>query len=373
MTAPPLKVAVLGATGAVGQRFVAQLADHPWFEITHLAASQRSAGRSYRDACRWRLSQPMPAATADLQVADLEPDAEIDLAFSALGADVAQTAEPTWAGAGVAVFSNARSFRMAPDVPLLIPELNPEHLALIETQVRARGFPEGGFIATNPNCSATFLAMALAPLHRAFGVRRAMVVTMQAISGAGYPGLSALDIDGNVIPFIDGEEEKLESETQKMLGRFADAAVQPASFTISAQVNRVPVVDGHTESISVELAGSPDCDAVRRALAGFVGEPQRLALPSAPPRPILVLEEPDRPQPRLDAERERGMVVHVGGIRPCPVLGTKFTVLGHNTIRGAAGGSVLNAELAYTRGLLRREPDPELVGSTTGAARSGGR
>ncbi len=367
MTVRPLKVAVLGATGAVGQRFVAQLAEHPWFEVTRLAASSRSAGRAYREACRWRLGQPMPASLADLGVVDLEPSADVDLAFSALSADVAELAEPRWAGAGVAVFSNARSFRMESDVPLLIPELNPEHLGLIDSQVRSRGFPKGGFIATNPNCSATFLAMALAPLHRAFGVQRAMVVTMQAISGAGYPGLSALDIDGNVIPFIAGEEEKLESETQKMLGRFSDAAVEPASFIISAQVNRVPVIDGHTESISVELAGSPDIKSVRKALADFVGEPQRLALPSAPRRPILVVDEPDRPQPRLDAERERGMAVYIGGIRPCRVLGTKFTALGHNTVRGAAGGSILNAELAYARGLLRREPDPELVGSAAGA------
>ena len=348
----PLRIAILGATGAVGQRFVALLSDHPWFEITRVAASERSAGKTYRDACRWLLPSPMPNGVAPLIVTGLSASDDIDLAFSALTADVAGDVEVCWAQAGVPVFSNARNHRMEPDVPLMIPEVNPDHLRLIPGQCESRQFPTSGFLVTNANCSATFLAMALAPLHRTFGVEFVSVVTMQAVSGAGYPGLSALDISGNVIPFISGEEEKLESETQKILGSLRNGAIDPAELQVSAQVNRVPVIDGHLESVSVKLTNPANLDDVRDALQSFSGEPQTEDLPSAPPMPIVVLDEPDRPQPKLDVDRENGMATFVGGLRRCVVLDYKMTVLGHNTLRGAAGGSVLNAELAVARGLI---------------------
>ncbi len=348
----PLRVAILGATGAVGQRFVALLSNHPWFDVTRVAASERSAGKTYREACRWLVPSRMPEGIAPLIVSDLSASDDIDLAFSALTADVAGDVELTWARAGVPVFSNARNHRMEPDVPLMIPEVNPDHLGLIPGQSKARGFPASGFLVTNANCSATFLAMALAPLHRTFGVELVSVVTMQAVSGAGYPGLSELDISGNVIPFISGEEEKLESETQKILGAQRNGAIDPADLRVSAQVNRVPVADGHLESVSVKLRNTATLDAAREALQSFSGAPQSEGLPSAPNRPIVVLDEPDRPQPKLDVDRENGMATFVGGLRPCNVLDYKMTVLGHNTLRGAAGGSVLNAELAVARGLI---------------------
>ena len=347
-----LRVAILGATGAVGQRFVALLSNHPWFEITRVAASERSAGKTYRDACRWLVPSPMPNGAAPLVVTDLSASDDIDLAFSALTADVAGEVEVRWAQAGVPVFSNARNHRMEPDVPLMIPEVNPDHLQLIPGQRKSRQFPASGFLVTNANCSATFLAMALAPLHRRFGVELVSVVTMQAVSGAGYPGLSALDISGNVIPFISGEEEKLESETQKILGSRRNGAIDPAALRVSAQVNRVPVTDGHLESVSLKLTNPAKLDDVRDALQSFSGEPQTEDLPSAPQMPIVVLDEPDRPQPKLDVDRENGMATFVGGLRRCCVLDYKMTVLGHNTLRGAAGGSVLNAELAMARGLI---------------------
>ena len=349
---PRLKVAVLGATGAVGQRFIDLLSSHPWFEVARLAASERSAGKRYQDACRWRLGTPVPAEIATEIVQGMEPDGEMDLAFSALGASVATEIEMAWANAGVPVFSNARSYRLEPDVPLLIPEINPEHLGLIEKQRKFRELPGRGFIVTNANCSTTVLAMALAPLERIFGLRRLSVVTLQAISGAGYSGLPSMEILGNVIPFIAGEEEKMEEETQKILGKFVDGAVQPASMTVSAQVNRVPVFDGHTESVSFETTRPASLDEIRDALATFRGEPQELDLPSAPARPVVVLNGPDRPQPMLDLYLENAMATIVGRLRPCPVLNFKMTLLGHNTVRGAAGGSILNAELAMARGLF---------------------
>ena len=347
-----LRVAILGATGTVGQRFVALLSNHPWFEIIRVAASERSAGKTYRDACRWLVPSPMPNGVAPLVVTDLSASGDIDLVFSALTADVAGQVEVSWAQAGVPVFSNARNHRMEPDVPLMIPEVNPDHLQLIPGQCESRQFPASGFLVTNANCSATFLAMALAPLHRTFGVELVSVVTMQAVSGAGYPGLSALDISGNVIPFISGEEEKLESETQKILGSQRNGAIDPAALRVSAQVNRVPVTDGHLESVSLKLTNPAKLDEVRDALQSFSGEPQTEDLPSAPQMPIVVLDEPDRPQPKLDVDRENGMATFVGGLRRCSVLDYKMTVLGHNTLRGAAGGSVLNAELAMARGLI---------------------
>ena len=347
-----LQVAILGATGAVGQRFVALLENHPWFEIASVAASERSAGRTYREACRWRLPYEAPDRVTSMVIADMSPHSGIDLAFSALSASVAGDVELDWARAGVPVFSNARNHRMDSDVPLVIPEINPDHLSLIACQRESRQLPPSGFLVTNANCSVTFLAMALAPLHRAFGVKLASVVTMQAVSGAGYPGLSALDISGNVIPFIAGEEEKLEAETQKILGTLENGTLEHADITVSAQVNRVPVTDGHTESVAVKLDAPATLGDVRDVLQAFSGEPQAAGLPSAPPHPIVVMDELDRPQPKLDVERENGMATFVGGLRPCSVLDFKMTVLGHNTLRGAAGGSVLNAELAVARGLV---------------------
>lgn len=347
----PLRAAVLGATGAVGQRFVQRLDRHPWFEVTRLAASPQSAGRPYHEACRWYLAEEMPDSAASQTVSDMEPDSEIDVAFSALTADVAASVEPAWAAAGVPVFSNARSFRMEPDVPLLVPEVNADHLDLVTCQRTTRGWPSGGAIVTNANCSTTFLAMALAPLHAAFGVERVVAVTLQAVSGAGYPGVPSLDILGNVIPFISGEEEKLETETCKILGRYGDGAIAPAEIAISAQVNRVPVLDGHLIRVSAAFRNTPRLEELEAALAEFGADAVR-ALPSAPDHPILVRPEIDRPQPRLDADRGDGMVTSVGQIRPCPVLDARFTILGHNTVRGAAGGAILNAELARARGVL---------------------
>jgi len=348
----PLRAAILGATGAVGQRFIALLENHPWLEVARVAASERSAGKRYREACGWLLQTTMPARIGEMVVDDVYSPGGVDLAFSALNSEIAGEVELQWARSGVPVFSNARNHRMESDVPLMIPEINPEHLGLLQVQETSRGFPWPGFIVTNANCSSTFLAMALAPLHRAFGVEQVSVVTLQALSGAGYPGLSALDTTGNVIPFIGGEESKLETEPQKILGRFIGGAVEHAPMVISAQVNRVPVIDGHTESVAVRLSNAASLEDVRRVLQDFSGEPQAEGLPSAPSRPIVVLDDPDRPQPRLDADRERGMVTFVGGLRPCPVFDFKMTVLGHNTVRGAAGGSILNAELAVARGLL---------------------
>lgn len=352
---PRLKVAILGATGAVGQRFIELLSSHPWFEVARLGASERSAGKPYQDACGWRLASPIPEKIANEMVEGTEPDGEMDLAFSALGASVAPEIEIAWAKAGVPVFSNARSYRLEPDVPLLIPEINPEHLGLIEKQKKSRELPGRGFIVTNANCSTTVLAMALAPLERAFGLRRLSVVTLQAVSGAGYPGLPSMEILGNVIPFIAGEEEKMEAETQKILGKLGNGAVEPATMKVSAQVNRVPVFDGHTESVSFETARPAGLEEIRDALVSFRGEPQELDLPTAPDHPIVVLDGPDRPQPMLDLYRENAMATIVGRLRPCSVLNFKMTLLGHNTIRGAAGGSILNAELAMARGLIGSE------------------
>ncbi len=346
------RVGVLGATGAVGQRFVQLLADHPWFELAALAASERSAGRPYRDACTWKLDTPMPAAARDLVVQAAEPGLDCGIVFSALDANVAGPVEEAFAAAGYAVLSNARNHRMADDVPLLVPEVNPDHADLIRVQRKKRGWT--GFIATNPNCSTVTLVLALAPLQRSFGVKAVAVTTLQAISGAGYPGIPALDIVGNVVPFIAGEEDKIERETRKILGTLGKSAgaVAPLAAVVSAQTTRVPVVDGHTESVFVTLAADPGLEAVREALRTFRGVPQERKLPSAPEHPVLLLDAEDRPQPRLDIGRERGMASLVGRVRPCPLMGYKFIVLGHNTIRGAAGAAILNAELLRSDGFL---------------------
>ena len=346
-----IPVGVLGATGTVGQRFVQLLAGHPWFDLVAVAASERSAGRSYREACAWKLDVPMPAAAGALVVQPAEPGLACEVVFSALDAAVAGPIEEAFAGAGYAVLSNARNHRMADDVPLLVPEVNPEHTALIETQRRRRGWR--GFIATNPNCSTATLVLALAALERRFGLEAVMVTTLQAISGAGYPGLPSLDILGNVIPFIGGEEEKIERETRKILGRLAGTAVTPHPATVSATTTRVPVVDGHTASVSVKLGSDPGLEALAEAFRAYRGVPQERGLPSAPGHPTLLLEQEDRPQPRLDVNLEHGMASVVGRLRRCPLLGYKFVVLGHNTIRGAAGAAILNAELLRDQGLLR--------------------
>lgn len=346
-----LRAGVLGATGAVGQRLIEHLADHPWIRVCAVMASERSQGRHYRDACDWRLDTPMPDDLADLVVSDPNPTRDVDLVFSGLGADVAGPIEEAWAERGAWVFSNAGSHRMDADVPLLIPEVNPGHLGLLPHQRERRGWP--GAIVTNANCSTTFLAMALAPLHKEFGVEAVSVVTLQAVSGAGHSGVPSMAIHGNVIPNISGEESKIETEPLKILGTLAGGAVEPANITISAQVHRVPVLDGHTEAVSFKLKRAATLAEVRQALEDFRGPPQDLDLPSAPTRPILYVEGSDRPQPRLDLRRERGMATLVGRLRPCPVLDYRMVVLGHNTIRGAGPGSVLNAELCARQGLMK--------------------
>lgn len=344
-----IDVGVLGATGMVGQQFIRQLADHPWFRPVWLGASERSEGKSYAEAASWRLSWPMPADLRGLRVDSCTPGRGPHLMFSALDANAAKDVEPAFAQAGHLVISNARSYRMDPLVPLLIPEVNADHLALLRSQQRERGWRGG--IVTNPNCSTVVLAIALAPL-RQFGIRSVMVTTLQAVSGAGYPGVASLDIMGNVIPAISGEEEKIESETQKILGQLADARVTPHPMIVSAQTTRVPVIDGHTESISIAFDARPSTSDIVEALRSFRGRPQELNLPTAPSNPIVWTEAVDRPQPRLDAERDGGMTVTVGRVRKCPVQDIKFVALGHNTIRGAAGAAVLNAELMRAEGLL---------------------
>mgnify|MGYP001264471821 CR=1 FL=1 len=348
----PIPVTVLGATGVVGQRFVARLAAHPWFQLAHLAASERSAGKNFAEACAWRVGGTKPYAGCESrEIVECSPDAALSpIVFSALDAAAAREIEPQFARAGALVFSNASAFRMESDVPLLVPEVNAEHLELLEVQRAKRGWR--GAIVCNPNCTTAILVSALAPLERAFGIEALVVSSMQAVSGAGYPGVASLDALGNVVPFIRGEEPKVEEETCKLLGRVRNGAVSPAAITVSAQCHRVAVVDGHSEAVAVKLRGSPDLESVRAALAQWRAEPQELRLPTAPLPPIVVHTLEDRPQPRLDVECDGGMAVHVGRIRACPVMGCKFFVLGHNLERGAAGASVLNAELALARGLV---------------------
>ncbi len=343
-----IEVGVVGATGMVGQQFVARLSRHPWFRVTWLAASERSEGKPYALAAPWRLATPMPDASRTLTVAACEPGKGPKVIFSALDAKAADELEHAFAAAGHIVLTNARTHRMDPLVPLMIPEINADHVSLLPEQRRVRG--RSGAIVANPNCAAVVLAMALAPL-RPFGIRRVMVTTLQAVSGAGYPGVASLDILGNIIPFIGGgEEEKIETETLKILGT-ADAPLEAA---ISAQVTRVAVIDGHTVAASVELHERPPVAEVVRAMRAFRGRPQALGLPTAPDPPLVVFEDDTRPQPRLDADRGDGMAVSVGRIRPCSVLTHRFVALGHNTIRGAAGASILNAELLHAEGLLDR-------------------
>ncbi|MCD6290240.1 MAG: aspartate-semialdehyde dehydrogenase [Anaerolineae bacterium] len=347
-----IRVGVLGATGAVGQRFVQLLDGHPWFELAVLAASGRSAGKRYADACHWILRGDMPETVRDMVLEQIAPGLECDLLFSALPSDIAREIEPALAKAGYAVCSNASAYRMEPDIPLLIPEVNPDHTALIDVQRHRRGW--SGFIVTNPNCTTTHLVSALKPIHDAFGLEKVFIVSMQAISGAGYPGVSSMDILDNVIPYIEGEEEKVEREPLKLLGHLAGDHVEMADITISAQCNRVAVRNGHTESVSVSLRRPASREEIVDVLRSFRGVPQELNLPHAPQPPILVREEANRPQPRLDrlAGNVPGMATIVGRVRPCPLLDWKFVVMGHNTIRGAAGGALLNAELLVAQGFI---------------------
>ena len=345
-----IPVGILGATGMVGQQFVRLLSDHPWFEITALAASERSAGRTYREACQWVAPGEMPEAVEEMTVRRCEPNLPCRIVFSALPAEEAGPIEEEFAAAGYVVSSNARSHRYDPDVPLLIPEVNPGHLALIEVQRRRRAWK--GFIVTCANCSTAQLVLALEPLRRAFGIRAISVVTMQALSGAGYPGVPSLSILDNVIPYIAGEEEKLEREPRKIWGELTQEGIAEAGVTISAQCHRVATRDGHLEAVSVKLGREAALEEVLAALEGFRSLPQELGLPSAPPRPIVVRREPDRPQPRLDREEGGGMSVVVGRVRKCPLLDYKMEILGHNTVRGAAGGAILNAELLVAQGYV---------------------
>ena len=344
-----IEVGILGATGTVGQQFIALLASHPWFRVTWLGASQRSEGKAYRDATPWRLPSPLPDDVAKRSVNAATPGNAPKLVFSGLDSSVAGEIEGAFAEAGHLIVSNAKNYRMEPDVPLLIPEINADHLALLERQATARGWK--GRIVTNPNCSTVVLSMALAPL-RQFGLKTVIVTTLQAISGAGYPGVPSWDILGNVIPFIDGEEHKIEIETKKIPGCFGDKRVDPHPVTVSASTTRVAVPNGHSESISAGFEHHPSPEAIIEALNTFKGRPQELNLPSAPAQPLVYLHERNRPQPALDVDRGNGMTVTVGRLRPCSVLDYKFIALGHNTIRGAAGAAILNAELMHREGLL---------------------
>jgi aspartate-semialdehyde dehydrogenase len=345
-----IEVGVLGATGMVGQQFICQLQGHPLFELTWLGASERSAGKTYAEAARWVQDRPVPASIASKMVQEAVPTVTAPkLVFSAMDASVAGEIEQAFAKAGHLVVSNSKNHRMLPDVPLLVPEINPDHLGLITVQRKNRGW--SGAIVTNPNCSTIALTMGLAPL-KPFGIKRILATTLQAISGAGYPGLPSMDIVANVIPLIGGEEEKMEVETQKILGALSGAGIEALDAPLSAHCNRVQVVDGHTVCISVDLESKPSIGEIKAAFSSFSGLPQQKKLHTAPLRPIHLMEEPDRPQPRRDAMRENGMAVSVGRVRKCVILGYKFVSLGHNTIRGAAGAAVLNAELLHSEGWL---------------------
>jgi aspartate-semialdehyde dehydrogenase len=344
-----IEVGILGATGMVGQHFVKFLQNHPWFDLKWLGASDRSAGKKYKDAADWHLGGTTPANVADRVVDECKPGNAPRLLFSAMDASVATEIERDFAQAGHVVVSNSKNHRMEKDVPLLVPEINYDHLKLIPGQQRARGWK--GQIVTNPNCSTVVLTMGLAPL-KPFGITKVIATTMQAISGAGYPGVPSMDINANVIPYIGGEEEKMQIETQKILGTFAGDHIEPLAARVSAHCNRVPVVDGHTVTISVELSAKPTEADILQAFENYRSVPQERRLPSAPPRPVIYMSQINRPQPRKDVERENGMAAFVGRLRPCPVLDWKFIALGHNTVRGAAGAAVLNAELMHSEGML---------------------
>lgn len=337
------RVGILGATGIVGQRFIQLLVDHPQFVVTAVAASDRSQGKAYADACAWRLSGEMPEAVRSMTVHPPAPPLDCDFVFSSLPGEIARETEGSFAAAGYPVISNSSAFRMDEDVPLLIPEVNHQHLGLLERQ--RHKYPGGGFIVTNPNCSTIMLALALAPLHAAFGVEATVATTLQALSGAGYPGVASLDILDNVLPYIGGEEEKIETETTKILGRCNDSRIELAPLAVSAQCHRVNVADGHMAAVRVKFARKPTLAELRESFTSFRSLPQELGLYSAPATPIVVRDEQDRPQPKLDRDAGNGMTITVGRLYSDSVLDYRFVVLSHNTIRGAAGAAILNAEL----------------------------
>lgn len=341
-----MKAAVIGATGAVGQRFLSLLAGHPTFKVSELVASERSAGKRYGEAATWVLDEPMPRGLGDMEVKLSAADLDADVVFSAIPSGAAGPIETDLARRGYKVFSNAKDHRMAPNVPLMIPEINPEHAALVKQQ------GSDGYIVTNPNCTTIVLCMALKPLQDRFGITDVLAVSMQALSGAGYPGVPSLDSQANVVPYIGGEEEKVESETLKILGTFRNGAVQPAGMKVSATCTRVPVLEGHSLAVSVKLSRFANPEEVIAAWEGWRGEPQQLDLPTAPKQPVHYFREPNRPQPRRDWPLERGMAVSVGRLRKDPILQYKFFCSGSNTVRGAAGASILNAELFHAEGLL---------------------
>jgi aspartate-semialdehyde dehydrogenase len=346
-----IPVGVLGATGMVGQRFIQLLENHPWFEVAWIAASERSADKQYADAAKWRMKTPLPKRIAEMKLSPAVAKNMPKVIFAALDADIARDMEPQFAEAGCAVITNSSAFRMHPNVPLVIPEVNADHLRLIDTQTWRKS--SGGFIVTNSNCSAMGLVLALAPLHNEFGIEKMYVVTMQAVSGAGYPGVASLDILGNVIPYIGKEEEKMEAETKKMLGVLSGNEVKDAPIAMSAQCNRVAVEDGHTESVSVQFKKKATAEEILELWKNFRGAPQELKLPHAPEEPVYYDPRPDRPQPRFDVDRGGGMTATTGRLRPCSLLDWKFTVLSHNTIRGAAGAALLNAEILKVQGYLQ--------------------
>ncbi len=341
------RVGILGATGTVGQRFCQLLEDHPQFEITALAASDRSSGKVYREACAWKLATPMPENVKNIEVQPIEPPLDCDLVFSSLPSSVARETEEAFARAGYPVISNSSAFRMEEDIPLLIPEINPEHLDLIEVQRQKRGF-DRGFIVTNPNCAVVSFAPPLAALDRKFGVESVIVTTLQAVSGAGYPGVASLDIFDNVLPYIAGEEPKAETEAQKILGKFSGEMIEKADFTVSAQCFRVGVIDGHTASVRVNLRDTATLEDVQQAMVDFPS----LKLHSSPEQFIFVCDEPSRPQPRLDRDNGQGMTITVGRLFPDNIFDYRFVALSHNTVRGAAGAAVLNAELLIDKKLI---------------------
>jgi aspartate-semialdehyde dehydrogenase len=352
-----IRAGVLGATGMVGQRLVHLLADHPWFELTEVAASERSSGKTYGEAVHWHLETLVPGAARDLVVKGLDPSLDCDFVFSALDSSVAGPAEEDFARTGYPVVSNSRNHRMDPDVPLLIPEVNAAHLDAIPLQQKNRGY-DTGFIVTNPNCSTAGLVLVLKPLADAFGLEKIFVVTLQAISGAGYPGVASMDIQGNVVPFISGEEEKMEAEPQKLLGKWDGSRFVDAGLGLSAHCNRVPVVDGHLECVSIGLKKIASLGEVREALRTFEVDAGLASLPTAVRNPIVVLDEENRPQPRRDVNAGNGMAAVVGRVRECPLLDVKLTLLSHNLVRGAAGAALLNAELLAARGFLKHRLTP---------------
>ena len=345
------RVGILGATGTVGQRVIHMLRNHPYFKVTALAASDRSEGKRFADVCNWKLPFEMPDAVKNIKVFGCKPPLDCDVVISSLPSDIAVEAEGAFAAAGYPVISNSSSYRMPDDVPLVVPEINPDHLDIIPYQQKKRGYDKG-YLVTNPNCTTIGLVMVLAPLQKAFGLEAVMMTSMQALSGAGYPGVPSMDLIDNVIPYIGGEEEKVEMEPQKILGKLTKTKIVSAPFLVSAQCNRVPVQDGHLESVRIKLKKKASVEQVIAALESFTGLPQELRLPTAPAQPIIVRSEKDRPQPRLDRDAGNGMATVVGRISKDTIFDFKLTLISHNTVRGAAGAALLNAELLVAKGLL---------------------